>query len=76
MKMQQYHTPRSHRGIVMITALLLLLVATILGATMFRSFGTQEKIAGNLREKERALHAAVTAQHLVCHDVLRPGRRR
>ena len=46
----------------MISALLLLLVATILAATMFRSFGTQEKIAGNLREKERAMHAAVTAQ--------------
>ena len=29
---------------------------------MFRSFGTQEKIAGNLREKERALHAAESAQ--------------
>jgi type IV pilus assembly protein PilX len=29
---------------------------------MFRSFGTQEKIAGNLREKERALHAAQMAQ--------------
>jgi type IV pilus assembly protein PilX len=47
---------------VMITALLLLLVATIMAVSMFRSFGTQEKLAGNLREKERALHAAETAQ--------------
>jgi type IV pilus assembly protein PilX len=62
MNMQQYRTPASQRGMVMIAALLLLLVATILAATMFRSFGTQEKIAGNLREKERAMHAAVTAQ--------------
>jgi type IV pilus assembly protein PilX len=29
---------------------------------MFRSFATQEHIAGNLREKERALHAATSAQ--------------
>jgi type IV pilus assembly protein PilX len=29
---------------------------------MFRSFGMQEKIAGNVREKQRALHAAESAQ--------------
>jgi type IV pilus assembly protein PilX len=29
---------------------------------MFRSFGLQEKIAGNVREKQRALHAAEGAQ--------------
>ena len=46
----------------MVSALLLLLVATLLAVSMFRSFGTQEKIAGNVREKERALHAAETAQ--------------
>jgi len=57
-----FRPPARQRGMVMISALLLLLVATILAATMFRSFGTQEKIAGNLREKERAMHAAVTAQ--------------
>jgi type IV pilus assembly protein PilX len=62
MNMHQHSPPASQRGIVMIAALLLLVVATILATTMFRSFGTQEKIAGNLREKERALHAAVTAQ--------------
>jgi type IV pilus assembly protein PilX len=62
MNMQPYRSPAGQRGLVMISALLLLLVATILAATMFRSFGTQEKIAGNLREKERAVHAAVTAQ--------------
>jgi type IV pilus assembly protein PilX len=54
--------PARERGLVLISALLLLLVATILAVSMFRSFGTQEKIAGNVREKERALHAAETAQ--------------
>ena len=29
---------------------------------MFRSFGMQEKIAGNMREKQRALQAAVSAE--------------
>jgi type IV pilus assembly protein PilX len=30
--------------------------------SMFRSFGMQERIAGNTREKQRALNAAVSAQ--------------
>jgi type IV pilus assembly protein PilX len=49
-------------GIVLISSLLLLLVITILALAMFRSMGLSEKIAGNVREKERALHAAVVAE--------------
>ncbi len=54
--------PRAQRGVALITALLLLMIITILGLSMFRSFPTQEKIAGNVREKERALHVANSAQ--------------
>jgi type IV pilus assembly protein PilX len=50
------------RGVALISSLLLLIIITILALSMFRSFGTQEKIAGNLREKDRALHAAASAQ--------------
>ena len=50
------------RGFALITSLLLLFIITILALSMFRGFATQEHIAGNLREKERALHAAVSAQ--------------
>ena len=50
------------RGMVLISAMLLLLVMTILGAAMFRAFNLQEKTAGNTREKQRALHAAESAQ--------------
>jgi type IV pilus assembly protein PilX len=53
---------RGQRGVALVTSLLLLLIITILALSMFRSFGTQERIAGNVREKERALHAATTAQ--------------
>jgi type IV pilus assembly protein PilX len=59
------HTsPRAavQRGVALISSLLLFLIITILALSMFRSFGTQERIAGNLREKDRALHAAVSAQ--------------
>jgi type IV pilus assembly protein PilX len=46
----------------LISSLLLLMIITILALSMFRGFGSQEKIAGNLREKDRALHAAESAQ--------------
>jgi type IV pilus assembly protein PilX len=58
-------TPRAiptQRGMVLVTALLLLVVVTLLAVGMFRSFGLDEKIAGNVREKQRALSAAETAE--------------
>jgi type IV pilus assembly protein PilX len=53
---------RRQGGIVLVTALLLLIVVTILAVGMFRSFGIDEKIAGNMREKHRAINAAETAE--------------
>jgi type IV pilus assembly protein PilX len=50
------------RGMALVSGLLLLLVVTIIGLSMFRSFGLQARIAGNTREKQRALHAAEGAQ--------------
>jgi type IV pilus assembly protein PilX len=50
------------RGLVLVTSLLMLLVVTLLAVALFRSFGTDEKIAGNTREKQRALNAAETAE--------------
>jgi type IV pilus assembly protein PilX len=50
------------RGVALVVSLLLLMIITILALSLFRSFGTQEKIAGNVREKDRALHAAESAQ--------------
>jgi len=46
----------------LISGMLLLLVVTIIGLSMFRSFGIQARIAGNTREKQRALHTAEAAQ--------------
>ena len=47
---------------VLVTSLLLLVVVTLLGLSMFRSYGIQQRIAGNVREKQRALQAAMSAQ--------------
>ena len=46
---------------MLITALIILLVLTILGIALFRGFGLEEKIAGNTREKTRARNAAQSA---------------
>jgi type IV pilus assembly protein PilX len=53
---------RQH-GLVLVTTLLLLVVVTILAVGMFRSFGLDEKIAGNMREKQLALQAAESAEY-------------
>jgi type IV pilus assembly protein PilX len=53
---------RTQRGMVLISSLLLLLVVTIMALAIFRNSGIEEKIAGNQREKGRALHAAESAQ--------------
>jgi type IV pilus assembly protein PilX len=58
----RYSHSQSERGMVLVTTLLLLIVVTILAVGMFRSFGIDEKIAGNMREKHRALNAAETAE--------------
>jgi type IV pilus assembly protein PilX len=46
----------------MVSSLLLLLVVTIMALSIFRSFGLQERIAGNTRDKQRALQAAISTQ--------------
>lgn len=46
----------------LVASLLLLIVVTILGIAMFRSFGLQEIVAGNTREKTKALQAAESAE--------------
>src|ERR1700676_2511384 len=62
MSMPMKSQPYAQRGIVLVTAMLLLIVVTIMALSMFRSYGTQERIAGNTRDKQRALNAAISAQ--------------
>ncbi|NWK43866.1 pilus assembly PilX family protein [Ralstonia pickettii] len=52
---------RADRGYTLIVGLLLLVVLTLFAIGMFRSFGLQEKIAANTRDKQRALEAAQSA---------------
>lgn len=50
------------RGMALITGLLLLLVVTIIALSMFHGFGVEQQIAGNSREKQRSLNAAISAE--------------
>jgi type IV pilus assembly protein PilX len=56
------HLPRRQRGMALITSILLLVVLTIMALSMMRSYGVEERIAGNTRDKQRAFNAAVSAQ--------------
>ncbi len=62
MRLSLHASASRQRGMALITSLLLLLVLTILAVSMFRGFGIEGKIAGNVREKQRALMAAEDAQ--------------
>jgi type IV pilus assembly protein PilX len=64
---------RAQGGFALITSIVLLMIITILALGMFRGFATQEHIAGNLREKERAFHAAVSAEQYAEWWLLEPG---
>ena len=48
-------------GFIIITALLILIVLTLIGIAMARSFWLEESMSGNVREKARAFNAAQTA---------------
>jgi type IV pilus assembly protein PilX len=57
------NAPAVHqRGMVLVSSLLLLVVVTLLAVTMFHGFGEDERIAGNIREKHRAVNAAESAE--------------
>lgn len=60
--MISFRSRSAQRGMALVTGMLLLIVVTILAMSMFRGYGTQQKIAGNVREKNRAVSAAVSAQ--------------
>jgi type IV pilus assembly protein PilX len=62
MKTQNRVAQQRQRGMALITAMLLLLVVTIMALSMFRSYGVQERLAGNTRDKQRAINAAIAAQ--------------
>jgi type IV pilus assembly protein PilX len=64
---------RSARGFVLIASLLLLVVMTLIALAMFHSFGIQELVAGNVREKQRAVQSALAAEQYAEIWLTAPG---
>lgn len=56
-----FHRRQQARGIALVSAMLILVMLTLLALAMFRGFGLQQKIAGNVLEKSRAFEAAQSA---------------
>lgn len=52
---------RGEKGFALITALLMLVILTLLGVSMMSGVSLQDKMAGNTREKTRAFDAAQAA---------------
>lgn len=52
------HPAGQVRGVVLPTAMIILLVVSILAVSMLRSFGNLERIADSTRDKQRAFNAA------------------
>lgn len=52
---------RAQQGIALLTSLLILVIVTLTAVSMYKSFGLQEKLAGNALEKQRSLLAADSA---------------
>lgn len=50
--------PRQQRGAVLIISILLLLIMTLIGVTAMSTTSLEEKMAGNMRDKNIALQAA------------------
>jgi len=57
---QRSWRPKQH-GMALITSVMLLVVVSLLALSMFKSFGLQEKLAGNTLEKQRSFQAAQSA---------------
>ena len=53
--------PGASSGFILIVGLFFMVILTLLSIAMFRSFGLQERIAGNTRDKQRSFEAAQSA---------------
>jgi type IV pilus assembly protein PilX len=56
-------TTRCTGGFILVSGLILLVVVTLLSLSILRSQESQERIAGNTRDKQRAYEAAQSALH-------------
>jgi type IV pilus assembly protein PilX len=61
MKICGHYHKQTEKGVVLIVGLLILLVMTILGVASLQTTSLEEKMAGNIRDRDLALQAAESA---------------
>lgn len=61
------------KGFILFVVMIFLIVMSMLGISMFGGFIKDQKISGNMREKQRAIEAAQTALDSVQFWMLQPG---
>ncbi|HED34772.1 MAG TPA: hypothetical protein ENJ08_11290 [Gammaproteobacteria bacterium] len=68
--MQQANSINHYKqqGIVLVIALLILMVMTVIGASMLGSATLKERLAGNLQQKQVTFQAADSCSNLVLQD--------
>lgn len=71
-RQQKQQDDGRQRGFALIASLLILVILTLLGVSMFSGVGLQERMAGNLRTKTRALDAANAALAAAEQNLLKP----
>ena len=57
----RHRAPNRERGVVLIIGLIMLMIITIISVAAIRTTTTDEKIAGNARDRDRAFQAAEAA---------------
>lgn len=61
--------PARQRGVVLVIALVVLVLVTVLGVSMLRTTTMQERMAGNSRDRDKALQAAEAAVQACLSEV-------
>lgn len=59
--MYTLHSPQHQSGAVLVVSLIMLLLLTIIGVTSMQTTSLEEKMAGNMRDKNLAFQAAESA---------------
>lgn len=61
--------PRNQRGVTLIITMLMLVLITIVGISTIRSSTTDEKMAGAMRDRDKAFQAAEAAVQLCLNQI-------
>lgn len=68
MRSSNYQNSHKQQGIVLVVALLILMVMTVIGTSMLNSATLEERMAGNLQQKQITFHAADSCTNMALQN--------